>query len=399
MEDNNHNLNKVEDKFSSPEEIASQEDQATATPLLQQNAQEYKKQIMKKKKFNLSKKQKIILIITAALVIVLLLGGYFLFFNKSKPLKHTVTQKIVTKPVSDLVPSDLTGLPVNPSLNNLPVTAVMVENSLQARPQSGLGQAGVVFEALAEGGVTRYMALYQDTAPSYVGPIRSARPYFIQWMLGFDAAYAHVGGSPLALSDIQAWNVKDLNQFYNGSYYTRISSRVAPHNVYTGINTLHALETAKGYTSSSFTSWPRQVATPLKSPTTTNIALTMSGPDYNPSYIYNPKTNSYDRSVAGQAEIGADTNRQVSPKVVIAIVVPETNGPLDSSGAYYSNYSVIGSGQADIFQNGSVQIGQWSKSSNNSQINFTDNSSNPIKLNPGQVWITAVTDPHAITYN
>ena len=102
----------------------------------------------------------------------------------------------------------------------------MVENSLAARPQSGLSQAGVVFEALAEGGVTRFMALYQDTTPTNVGPIRSARPYFIEWAMGFDAAYAHVGGSPVALSDIKAWNVQDLNQFYYGGYYHRISSRL-----------------------------------------------------------------------------------------------------------------------------------------------------------------------------
>ena len=91
--------------------------------------------------------------------------------------------------------------------------------------QSGLAQAGVIFEAVAEGGITRYMALYQDTSPGYIGPIRnSARPYFIQWALGFDAAYAHVGGSPEAISDIQTWNVKDIDQFYNGSYYQRVTT-------------------------------------------------------------------------------------------------------------------------------------------------------------------------------
>src|SRR5581483_6348891 len=112
------------------------------------------------------------------------------------------------------VASTLTGLPVDPSVNKRQVTAVMIENSLDARPQSGLDQAGIVFEALAEGGVTRFMALFQDTQPDYIGPVRSARPYYIQWLLGYDAAYAHVGGSPDALNDITAWHVKDLNQFY-----------------------------------------------------------------------------------------------------------------------------------------------------------------------------------------
>src|SRR5262249_15833287 len=153
----------------------------------------------------------------------------------AKP-KKVIAQK-VTAPAVTL--STLSGLPVDPAVNQRPVTGVMIENSVQARPQSGLNQAGVVFEAIAEGGITRFLALYQDTTPDNVGPIRSARPYYEQWALGFDAGYAHVGGSPEALNDIKAWGVRDLDQFYNSGSYHRISSREAPHNVYTGITTLN----------------------------------------------------------------------------------------------------------------------------------------------------------------
>ncbi|MGH7233990.1 MAG: DUF3048 domain-containing protein, partial [Candidatus Saccharimonadales bacterium] len=122
---------------------------------------------------------------------------------------------------SSTVASTLTGLQVAPSVNQHPITAVMVENTPDARPQSGLSQAGVVFEALAEGGVTRFMALFQDQLPTYVGPVRSARPYFIDWALGFDAPYAHVGGSPDALSEIKSFSVKDMDYMTYPSYYTR----------------------------------------------------------------------------------------------------------------------------------------------------------------------------------
>ena len=387
-----------EDNFKTPEEMANQENDQAATPIL--NKEEDKFITMSKKpKFKLTKKQIIILVIV---LVVIVLGITSFLLLRSKPQKTQppkVTPKKQVQPVSDLVPSNLTGLPVNPSLNKLPVTAVMVENSLAARPQSGLGQAGVVFEALAEGGVTRFMALFQDTAPTYVGPVRSARPYFIQWALGFDAAYAHVGGSPQALSDIQTWGVKDLNQFYNSAYYTRISSRYAPHNVYTSIANLHNLEASKGFGQSVYTSWPRTPASPLKSPTATKISLTLSGPDYDPSYVYDSSTNSYNRSEAGSPQIGTDTNKQISPKVVIAMVIPETNGPLDSTGAYYSDYSTIGSGSVYVFQNGGVQTGQWTKSSNTSQISFTDSNGQPLKLIPGQVWITAVTSSSYVSYS
>ena len=308
---------------------------------------------------------------------------------------HTVVKKITPT----LIYSTLTGLPItDASLNQKPVTAVMVENSVDARPQSGLSEAWVVFEAVAEGGVTRYMALYPDTTPANVGPIRSARPYYVQWALGFNAAYAHVGGSSDALKDIKAWGVQDMNQFYNGSSYHRVSNRAAPHNVYTGIDTLNKLEAAKGFTS-SYTGFSRdKKEAPAATPTASTISMSLSGYTYDPKYIYNKTTNSYDRSEAGSPQTDANTGKQLSPKVVIAIVVPMRRGALDASGAYYSNYNPIGAGAAYIFQNGTVTTGQWNKASNNAALSFTDSTGKAIALAPGQTWVTAITAANKVTY-
>lgn len=301
--------------------------------------------------------------------------------------------------VSKTVPSNLSGLPVSPSLNNLPVTAVMIENSLDARPQSGLSQAMVVFEAVAEGGVTRFMALYQDTSPNNIGPIRSARPYYVSWAMGFDAAYAHVGGSPDALADIKSWGTRNLDEFAYGSYYHRISTREAPHNVYTSVSELNQLETKLGYNNSTFTPWKRKAESPLKTPTATQISMDLSGSIYNPSYTYNAQSNTYERSEGGSAQIDALNNQQIAPKVVIAIVVPETQGALDATGAYYSDYNVIGSNTAYVFQDGGETTGTWTKSSNTSNITFTTSNGKPLALDPGQVWITAITSPSALKYS
>jgi len=309
--------------------------------------------------------------------------------NKHVAIK--VAPKITT------VASKLSGLPVDPSVNLRPVTGVMIENSLDARPQSGLGQAGVVFEAIAEGGITRFLALYQDTAPANIGPIRSARPYYLQWALGFDAGYAHVGGSPEALADIKSWGVRDLDEFANGNYYHRVSTRVAPHNVYTAIATLNQLETAKGYTSSNFTGFLRKKAAPVKVPTAKTINLTLSGPDYNVQYTYNPTTNSYNRSEGGAPHIDANTNTQISPTVVVALVMPYSLGALDSSGAYYSEYNTIGSGTAYVFQDGTLTTGQWTKTSATSQFTFVNSSGKPLALDPGQTWITAMASDADVT--
>ncbi len=336
------------------------------------------------------KKEWIIFII---IVLLLAVGGYLLL-HKSKPATLKPIPKVTTQMT---VPSTLTGLPVDPSVNERTVTGVMIENSTFARPQSGLGQAGVVFEAVAEAGITRFLALYQDTAPDSVGPVRSARPYYVQWDLGFDAAYAHVGGSPEALADIKAWNVRDLNQFYNGGAYHRISSRDAPHNVYTSIAALNQLEVQKGYTTSHYTGFARKKkANPNKklAPTAKTINLALSGPTYNVHYDYNAASNNYARSMGGAPHIDANTNKQITPVVVIALVIPYN---LESDG-YHSNYGIIGSGPVYIFQDGGVITGTWAKASNTAQFTFKDAAGKTILLNPGQTWLTAVAGTGNVSY-
>jgi hypothetical protein len=330
--------------------------------------------------------------ITAAVIVVLIaagVAGYFLFIKKDKPADTVKVQKAKTsqqkKPTT--VASTLSGLQVDPSVNQRPVTGVMIENSLDARPQSGLAQASVVFEAIAEGGITRFLALYQDTQPDNIGPVRSARPYYEQWVLGFDAGYAHVGGSPEALADIKAWGVRDLDQFYNSGAYHRIGSRAAPHNVYTSISALNQLETSKGYTSSNFNGFVRKPAeTPAKVPAAKSINFDISGPLYNVHYDYSQATNSYNRSEGGAPHMDADSNTQISPKVVIAMVMPYS---LEADG-YHSDYNTIGSGPVYVFQDGAVITGTWSKTSNQSQFSFKDANGQTIPLDPGPTWLTAL---------
>jgi hypothetical protein len=341
-------------------------------------------------------KKEWVLLVVALLIIVV--GTLFILNHKPKQSVFAFIKQPLTSSKPSTVASPLTGVQVAPALAKLPVTAIMIENSDAARPQSGLSSAGVVYEALVEGGITRFMALYQEGEPTSIGPIRSARPIFIDAALPFDAPYAHVGGSPDALSEIQSENVKDMNQFYNGSSYTRISSREAPHNVYTSMTSLHTLEQSKGWTSSSFTSFPRKSDSPSKAPNATTIALNISSADYNVQYQYVPSQNSYLRSEAGAPMVDSNTGKQLEPKVVIAIVVPWTRGALDASDAYYTDYSDIGTGSAYIFQDGTVTKGVWMKSSITSQIQFQTSTGSALRLNAGQTWITAVGTASEVTY-
>jgi hypothetical protein len=393
----------VED-FQTPEQIAAAEADETGAVIGHHDPEEISETLepikeekppMKQRLIKFYKEHKKLCIAGGVLLILALIaGGYFLLKpDKPKeipPIKVVKAEKKITT-----VPSTLTGVQVDPSTNLRPVTGIMIENSLDSRPQSGLGEAGVVFEAIAEGGITRFLALFQDTAPNSVGPVRSARPYYIQWALGFDATYAHVGGSPEALANIKAWGVKDLDQFRNSSAYQRLSSREAPHNVYTGIPALNKLEASKGFTSSTYTGFARDLKEkPAKVPTAQTISLDISGPSYNVRYNYNPATNSYNRFMAGAPHVDANNNAQISPKVVIGLI---TSYGIQSDGKH-SVYGVIGSGQASIFQNGTVQEVTWTKTDAKTQIKFTDANGAEVKLAPGKTWITALGSKADLTY-
>lgn len=383
--------------FRSPEAVAADEEKSPETATAGQVAGVDDRQAPFWRR--LSKRQWIVIgvafVIIAAggTISALMLGGH-----KKTPKPAVKSSPIVKiQPAPTTVASNLSGLQVDPAVNQRPVTAVMIENSLDARPQSGLNLAGVVFEAVAEGGITRFVALYQDQSPAYIGPVRSVRPYYLQWLLGFDAAVAHVGGSPEAIQDVKAWGVKNLDQEYNGSYYQRITTRVAPHNVYTSIANLNALEAKLGYGAANYTGFERKADSPSKQPNATSINFAISGPLYNPHYDYNPATNTYARSENGKPHLVVDQNGgqvQLSPNVVVALVMPQS---LESD-HLHTQYGTIGSGAMYVFQDGTVTQGTWTKSSNTSQFVFKDTSGNPIKLNAGQTWITVLGSTAAVSY-
>lgn len=337
---------------------------------------------------SLSKKHKIVVILVAILVVVFgVLLAHNLMGQSSNPaIDINKQQKAAT------VASPLTGVQVSPELAKRTVTGIMIENSLDARPQSGIQDAGVIFEAIAEGGITRFLTLYQEARPAYIGPVRSLRPYYIDWASAFDAPIAHVGGSPDALAQIRSGG-KDLDQFFNAGSYWREVSRPSPHDVYTNFDKLDALNKAKGYTSSTFTSWPRKIDQKLATPSAKTIDLAISGPSFNVHYDYDAASNGYHRSEGGAPHIatssaGDKTGTLLAPKVVVVLIMPYSI--VDDSG--HSGYGVNGTGTVYVFQDGGATAGTWSKGDRASQLVFKDTSGQPIKLDAGQTWVTALQD-------
>ncbi|MBA3757650.1 DUF3048 domain-containing protein [Candidatus Saccharibacteria bacterium] len=349
---------------------------------------------------NWSKRRKLVTSISSIILLVGGVGiGYVTFIQKSSaPDIEKVALKVQAEPPPKpkTVASPLSGVQVTPELATRPVTGIMIENSLDARPQSGLQDAGVVFEAIAEGGITRFMALFQDTTPGYIGPVRSLRPYYIDFAAPFDAGIAHVGGSPEALAQIRSGG-KDLDQFFNAGSYWRVGSRRAPHNMYTSFERLDALNQKKGYISSKFVSWPRKEDKAVTVPTAKSIDIAISSVNYNSHYDYDAATNSYLRSEGGRPHIATNAEadpagQQLRPKVVLVLIMPY------STAGKYSVYGTNGSGVMYVFQDGTATEGKWNKADRASQFTFTDLAGKPLALNAGQTWITPLAAASKVSY-
>lgn len=275
-----------------------------------------------------------------------------------------------------------------------PVTAVMIENSPESRPQSGLGGAEVVYEAIAEGGITRFLALYQQEQPKLVGPVRSLRMYYVDWLAPYDASVMHVGGSSEALKEIRNGTYRDLDQFFNSATYWRSSDRYAPHNVYTNFKRINKLNQERGYKSSKPIAFKRTDSQASKEPTATSISINISSPTYNSQYSYDKKSNLYLRSQAGAPHTDTVSGR-IKARVVVAM---KTDMESVMEDGLRQDYRTTGSGQAWVFQDGNVYPVKWHKKNRKSQLQFTDKNGKEFELARGTTWITVLPQDRTVTW-
>ena len=324
--------------------------------------------------------------IAGALVVVFFGALTYWFYESNKPVV-VQPDKIDAKPRPKDFYSPLTGVKVkDEAATKQLVTAIMIENSPDARPHSGLKEAGVVYEAVAEARITRYLALYQESKPGLIGPVRSLRPYFIDWAAPFDAAIVHVGGSAKALREVRNGQYRDIDQFFNADTFWRASDRYAPHNVYTNFKRLDALTKSKKYTRSEFTAWERADGKAAATPDATRVQISYGSPSYNTEYRYNKEKNTYTRYLAGAPHKDREKGN-ITPSVVIAMMVDEQTVMEDGA---RESIKTSGRGKAYIFQNGTVREAVWRKADKKSQIQWLTSDGKPIELARGQTWIAAV---------
>ncbi|MBU0648528.1 DUF3048 domain-containing protein [Patescibacteria group bacterium] len=279
--------------------------------------------------------------------------------------------------------------------NGLPV-AIMIENKIESRPASGLSRAGLVFEAPAEAGITRFLAVFDSRDEvAEIGPIRSARDYYLDWAAEFGALYVHCGGSPQALKTIPSYPIYDLNEFYNALFFWRSAERTAPHNLYSNSELLNkAIEQKEVENKAAFEAWRFKDDFPASIPQATKISIDFSIPQYKAVWVYTSDTNEYLRYHDNEAHEDKDGTSITAKNIAIMVTQASV---IDNEGRL--NLETLGKGKAWVFRDGGVLEATWQKIDPESRLRFYDVTGREIEFNRGTTWVEVARDSWRVEYN
>lgn len=375
-----------------------------------------------KKKLKLSKRATTILVITLSLLLLFGIAAFYYFgIYKAKPYKNP--EEVINLNSEYLISQAkgyiLTQIPtVNPQepktevspINGLLFTksemdilkkrrpiAVMINNHAEARPQSGLNSADIVYETLVESGITRYLAIFWSEQPNKVGPIRSARQYYLEWLSPYDPLYVYDGCADTenpktdACGNIYSYNIKKIAT--TGAWRWNDGRRYAPHNEYS--STVSTWEYAKKMNWDSLPKieeWKFKndaIVTDRGEETKVSIVfherMNNSGL-YDTQWTYDSKSNSYLRFVGKQADLDQESNTQVYAKNVIIQEISMTPS-YDDKGRIIQD--TIGEGKAVFLIDGNITEGVWKKSTRTDRTSYYDSAGKEIQFNRGRTWISA----------
>ena len=312
----------------------------------------------------------------------------------------TLAPTVVPTATNIPLPADLNVIPlVRGEVTKRPFM-MMIDNHPDAYPQSGLNRASVVFEALAEYGITRFMAVFPGELTAddrHLGPVRSARLYFVQWAMGFGAFYAHAGGSPAGLELAQSTDkIINLDALRNESadYFFRVETdtRVAPHNLYSNGTLLQARAAAESapYTRTDVGFRYRPALDASKRGAAQAFSYFFLYNDAPVGWNYDPASNNYNRTRYGKAAMDEVTQTQLSTQNVVVIQV--TEAPIEGAPKSRIDQQVVGSGKGILYRDGLREEVTWNKASPEAPLIFLDSNGQDVMFTAGQIWISAVPD-------
>lgn len=349
-------------------------------------------------------KKKIILILLGIFLGLTIVGAtaYFLWFNK-KPVETPKEEKPAEK--TEVNPFDaespLNGVMTTKEKAERRPVGVMIENHPEARPQSGLDKAGLVYEGVTEGGITRFLAFFVENDLDELGPIRSARTCFVRTADEYNAFYAHVGGNGDALALIaELDNFFDLNEFSLGKFFWRDKKRYAPHNMYSSTGSLRkAGESKKWNANAEYDKWSFKEDNSKESRgATQKISINFSSASYKVDYYYDLEKNEYKRNLANKEHTDKNSKEQIKAKTVIVQYTQSWVKPQEYAGD--GNSTEIkndGTGKAVIYRDGQKIIGAWKKLSRKQRTKFYDEAGNEVILNRGPIWIEYASNGVTVT--
>ncbi len=267
----------------------------------------------------------------------------------------------------------------------------MIDNHPAAYPQVGLARASLTFEAVTEFGLTRFMAAFvpdESNKQLTIGPVRSARTYFVRWAAGFGAVYVHNGGSPQSLDLLTRTdvieNVDSLTR--DGVAFTRDRTRQSPHNLQTSLAALDTVaRTADADTQAGYLFGMTGEAKPPQ--TAHRIDYYFLYREDAVTWVYDATTDAYIRLRRGAPARDAD-GTALTTRNLIVIEIPEE--PIVNDPAGRVELQVMGEGRAQLFIGGGMRPSVWRKASSDASLRFFDNDGNEVVFRPGQIWIAAV---------
>lgn len=334
------------------------------------------------------KKYRVVFIISIILA-VFIIGGAIAAKIIPQKNRSALTKKSPTTYVS---PLDGKSYDNKDKANRHPL-AVVIENHPDARPHSGLIDASIVYEAITEGGITRFLVIFGPTDTKELGPIRSARLFFMDWLKEFDAFFAHAGGNEDALANIGTYGIKDIphaNDYYWRDYKGR--NVASEHTLYSSTDKLYEYASSKGYdiNSSSYEKFKFKKDGPGTQEGGKGVEVNFSSASYKVSWAYDFATNSYARSMAGSEHKDRNSGETVKANNIIVQTVSRTLQPNGSYGDQNWVFDTVGSGNAKIFRDGKEISATWKKTDLSSRTKFYNESGAELEFNPGKTWIEVV---------
>lgn len=267
--------------------------------------------------------------------------------------------------------------------------AVMINNHPKARPQSGLNKADLVYEILAEGDVTRFLAVFQSEKPANIGPVRSARDYYIYLAKGFNALYIAHGYSPKAKELLNGNYIDNLNgMVYDGTLFQRSKTRKAPHNSYITYENILKGAKQKNYSMKKspapFKFFTEEESKNITGADAKSVQITYSkGGSFNSMFKFDDTSGKYIRFSGSQQTVDLDTNEQIMLDNIF--IIEAEHQIIDSYGS--RDVDLESGGKAYLLQKGKVNQVDW-KNKNGEIVPVKDGEEVP--LVKGKTWVNVV---------